>query len=235
MKKLIFSFFAFGIISSGISQAVSDRNTIPVGVNLNKVLRLTINSGGNIEFTFNTIDQYKNGISGATVGVAAGGAALAGVGLGAMYMTNFTVSSSTKWELQYGAEGATMLDVDDPANTTMTLDNVGFSLSESGAHGFSVAGAVSGVAELVSTPTDAATSVVGLQQYPVVLIDDANDANNANAGDGSDNNFQMVWRCGTAEAVTGAGTPAMNTAALIEQGLPSSRYVANVLFNLIAK
>jgi hypothetical protein len=234
MKKLIFSFFAFGIISSGISQAVSDRNTIPVGVNLNKVLRLTINSGGNIEFTFNTIDQYKNGISGATVGVAAGGAALAGVGLGAMYMTNFTVSSSTKWELQYGAEGATMLDVDDPANTTMTLDNVGFSLSESGAHGFTVLGAVSGVAELVSVPTDAASSVVGLQQYPVVLIDDANAAS-ANAGDGSDNDFQMVWRCGTAEAVTGAGSPAMNTAALIEQGLPSSRYVANVLFNLIAK
>jgi len=228
------SLFAFGIISTGISQAVSDRNTIPVGVNLNKVLRLTINSGGNIEFTFNTIDQYKNGISGATVGVDAGGAALAGVGLGAMYMTNFTVSSSTKWELQYGAEGATMLDVDDPTNITMTLDNVGFSLTESGAHGFSAAGAVSGVAELASTPTDAATSVIGLQQYPVVLIDDAGAAS-ANAGDGSDNNFQMVWRCGTAEAVTGAGTPAMNTAALIEQGLPSSRYVANVLFNLIAK
>ena len=234
MKKLMLSLFAFGIISTGISQAVSDRNTIPVGVNLNKVLRLTINSGGNIEFTFNTIDQYKDGISGATVGVAAGGAALAGVGLGAMYMTNFTVSSSTKWELQYGAEGATMLDVDDPSNITMTLDNVGFSLTESGAHGFNAAGAVSGVAELASTPTDAATSVIGLQQYPVVLIDDAGSAS-ANAGDGSDNNFQMVWRCGTAEAVTGAGTPAMNTAALIEQGLPSSRYVANVLFNLIAK
>jgi len=235
MKKLILSFLAFGIISSGISQAVSDRNTIPVGVNLNKVLRLSINSGGNIEFTFNTIDQYKNGISGATVGTNAGGAALAGVGLGAMYMTNFTVSSSTKWELQYGAEGATMLDVDDPTNTTMTLDNVGFALSESGAHGFDNAGSAGGTAELASVPTAGGTSVVGLQQYPVVLIDDAGAAGHANAGDGSDNNFQIVWRCGTAEAVTGAGTPAMNTSALIEQGLPSSRYVANVLFNLIAK
>ena len=63
MKKLIFSFFAFGIISTGISQAVSDRTTVPLAVNLNQVLRLNILNGGNIEFTFFTIAQYKTGIN----------------------------------------------------------------------------------------------------------------------------------------------------------------------------
>ena len=66
MKKLIFSFFAFGIISTGISQAVSDRTTVPLAVNLNQVLRLNILNGGNIEFTFNTIAQYKTGINSST-------------------------------------------------------------------------------------------------------------------------------------------------------------------------
>ena len=59
MKKILLPIFVFGIISSGISQAVSDRNTIPVAVNLNRVLRMSVNTGGNIEFTFNTIDDYS--------------------------------------------------------------------------------------------------------------------------------------------------------------------------------
>ena len=67
MKKILLLFFIVGIISSGMSQAVSDRNTIPVAVNLNRVLRMSVNTGGNIEFTFNTIDDYKNGLSGDAV------------------------------------------------------------------------------------------------------------------------------------------------------------------------
>ena len=49
---------------TAFGQAVSDRNIIPVAVNLNQVLRMNINNGGNIEFMFNTIDEYKLGISG---------------------------------------------------------------------------------------------------------------------------------------------------------------------------
>ena len=64
MKKILLSIFTVSILGSGISQAVSDRNTIPVAVNLNRVLRMSVNTGGNIEFTFNTIQQYKDGISG---------------------------------------------------------------------------------------------------------------------------------------------------------------------------
>ena len=89
MKKLILSFLAFGIVSSGISQAVSDRNTIPVAVNLNRVLRMSINTGGNLEFTFNTINQYKNGISGDLATSSSAGTAASDP----MYITTFTISS----------------------------------------------------------------------------------------------------------------------------------------------
>lgn len=61
---LVCSFAAFG-------QAVKDRNVIPVAVSLNQVLRMTITNGGNIEFVFNTIEDYKNGISALAVSNAA--------------------------------------------------------------------------------------------------------------------------------------------------------------------
>lgn len=219
MKKILTTIFAVSILGSGISQAVSDRNTIPVAVNLNRVLRMSVNTGGNIEFTFNTIAQYKNGISGdlATSGSAGEAAA------NPMYITSFTIAASTKWRLDYGAEDATFIGVDNPANTAFTLDNVGFSLGETGAHAFGT--------ELASIPTNAGAEVAALQAYPVVLLTDGGNAA-ANAGDATDNAFTMTWRCGTAEG-TGLTTP-MNQVKLIEQGITPDRFVTNVLFNLIA-
>ena len=219
MKKILLSIFTFSILGSGISQAVSDRNTIPVAVNLNRVLRMSVNTGGNIEFTFNTIAQYKNGISGDLVTSGSAGTAAANP----MYITSFTIAASTKWRLDYGAEDATFIGVDNPGNTAFTLDNVGFSLGETGAHAFGT--------ELASVPTNAGVEVAALQAYPIVLITDgANVA--ANAGDATDNAFTMTWRCGTAEG-TGLVTP-MNQVKLIEQGITPDRFVTNVLFNLIA-
>lgn len=219
MKKLILSFLAFGIISSGISQAVSDRNTIPVGVNLNRVLRMTINTGGNIEFTFNTINQYKSGISGDQATSASQGRAAANP----MYITTFDVASSTKFRIDYGAEDATFIGVDNPGNTGLALNNVGYSIVSGGAHAFGT--------ELTSTPTNDGAEVAALETYPTILMTDGGNAA-ANAGDATDNSFTMTWRCGTAEG-TGLTTP-MNQTALIEQGLTPDRYVTNVLFNLIA-
>jgi hypothetical protein len=45
------------------SQAVKDSQVIPVAVNLNQDLRMTITNGGNIEFVLNTIDDYRDGLS----------------------------------------------------------------------------------------------------------------------------------------------------------------------------
>lgn len=217
---LICGFAAFG-------QAVKDRNVIPVAVSLNQVLRMTVTNGGNIEFVFNTIEDYKNGISSEVASGAANPATS-----GDMYKTDFTVSSSTRWALTYGTEEATFLGTDNP-NTAFALNNVGFTITNNGVNTFEAAGSAKGftpTASLFSVPTDNATQVAALETYPVKLIEDNNTVN-ANAGDAADNSFTLNWRCGTAEQ--GTVVP-MNPVKIIDQN-PSpapDRYVVNVLFDL---
>lgn len=209
MKKIFLAtlFVAFALQFS-FGQAVKDRAVIPVAVNLNQVLRLTIQDGGNIEFTFNTIDQYKLGISGLT-----------GVGNTTMYTTNFTVASSTRWELNYGSETATFIGTDNPANT-LALDNVGFDLTSNGSNALGT--------HILSAPTTDGTLVADLDVYPIALMTDGGDAQ-ASAGDETDNDFTMLWRCGTFEG-------GMNAVSLIDQVISptADRYVANVIFELSA-
>jgi hypothetical protein len=224
-KILALSFLLFlGLAAWG--QAVKDRNVIPVAVTLNQVLRMTITNGGNIEFVFNTIDDYKNGLSADAASAAANPASSR-----PMYTTDFTVSSSTRWAVNYGAEEATFIGTDDPANT-LTLDNVGFTITNNGTNVFETGAKGTTVgASLFSNPTDGATIVSALQAYPTLLLED-NDQIEANAGDAADNSFTINWRCGTAEA--GAVAP-MNAVKLIDQ-TPSpapDRYVVNVLFDLL--
>lgn len=222
MKKVNFLAIMLFCGLTAFGQAVKDRNVIPVAVNLNQVLRMSISNGGNIEFVFNTINDYKAGLSGATAST------------GAMYETDFSVSSSTRWKLTYGAETAAFQGTDNPLNT-LALDNVGFLLTETGAHNFEPGVKGTTTAELYSAATEGGAQVAALQVYPVVLIED-NDQVGAtaasNAGDASDNVFQLSWRAGTKES-TGLTTE-MNQVALIDQS-PSpaaDRYVANVIFEL---
>lgn len=222
MKKVNFLAIMLFCGLTAFGQAVRDRNVIPVAVNLNQVLRMSISNGGNIEFVFNTINDYKNGLS-KELGLA-----------GASYETNFSVSSSTRWKLTYGAETAAFQGTDNPSNT-LALDNVGFELTETGGHAFEPGTQGTTTAELYSAPTNGGAEVAALEKYPVVLIED-NDQVGAdaasNAGDASDNVFQLNWRAGTKES-TGLTTE-MNQVALIDQS-PSpaaDRYVANVIFEL---
>ena len=217
---------------TAFSQAVKDRNVIPVAVNLNQVLRMTITNGGNIEFVFNTIEDYKNGLSSEI-----GGANPIPL-TNNFYKTDFTVSSSTRWKLEYGTEEATFLGTDKPANT-FALNNVGFKITNNGTNIFET-GATIGLtpaAQLWSVPTTGATKITALQTYPTTLITDNTVATNSNAGDAADNSFTLNWRCGTAEYLPAVAGPApMNAVKLIDQS-PSpaaDRYVANVLFELSA-
>jgi len=223
MKKnafLVLGLLAISMIS--FSQAIKDRQVIPVAVNLNQVLRMTIVNGGNIEFVFNSIDDYANGLSGA-----------AGNPGDNFYVTDFTVASSTRWELTYGSEQATFIGTDDPGNT-LALDNVGYSLASTGAHTFDASLAADNTLQLWSAPTLGGTVIAGLAPYPLVLITD-NTTDAANAGSGVDNAFQMVWRCGTAETDATA-TPPMNDTDILNQNPSPSpdRYVTNVIFELAA-
>jgi len=228
MKKM---FFAVIMLVCGLSvsaQAVKDRNVIPVAVNLNQVLRMTITNGGNIEFVFNTIEDYKNGMSSDAVTSASANPATSN----AMYKTDFSVSSSTRWALTYGTEEATFLGTDHPT-TAFAINNVGFKITNSGLNIFETGTiGLNPLAQLFSLPTAGATKVTALQTYPTVLITDNTSATNSNAGDAADNLFTLNWRCGTAEGVTSLAP--MNAVKLIDQK-PSpvaDRYVVNVMFEL---
>jgi hypothetical protein len=228
MKKVFLTTAVLLFFTAGLfAQAVKDRQVIPVSVNLNQVLRMTVTNGGNIEFVFNTIDEYRDGLSAdAATSSSANPAATDD-----FYQTDFTVASSTRWKVTYGSEQATFIGTDDPANT-LSLDNVGFTLVNLGTHTFEGTGAAKATtpgASLFSTPTDNANEVAALQVYPVDLIEDNDDVNIANAGDGTENDFSLLWRCGTSEA--GSVAP-MNTASLLNQSVAPDRYVTNVIFEL---
>ena len=201
-------------------QAVRDRNVIPLAVNLNQVLRMSITDGGNIEFTFNSIEDYRLGLSGDAGTSGSSNPATSDP----MYVSNFIIASSTRWELSYGSEQPTFIGTDNPGNT-LTLDNVGFTLLSNGIHTFGT--------ELTSAPTVDGSEVSALEQFPVVLITDNSDPLSS-AGDVLDNDFTIIWRAGTAEV--GAAPATMNPIVLLEQN-PSpnpDRYVTSVLFELAA-
>jgi hypothetical protein len=223
-KKAIVILGMLTIGMAGFSQAIKDRQVIPVAVNLNQVLRMTITNGGNIEFVFNSIDDYRLGLSGA--GTAANPATSS-----SFYVTDFTVASSARWLLNFGSEEATFIGTDDPANTLL-LDNVGYTLASPGTNDFEIGGVQgAGTGQLWSDPTVNGTLVAGLTPYPTLLIDD-NGIADANAGDGTENTFQIVWRCGTGE-VEASPVP-MNALTLLNQATSPApdRYVTNVLFEL---
>jgi len=117
MRKLFFAAAMLLLSQAGFGQAVNDQAIIPVSVTLNSILRLTVVSGGNIDFVVNTIDQYTSGIN------SGGG--------DARYHTNFTVSASQDFDVTIRAEDASFLGQDNAANA-MLLNNVGFDLTESG-------------------------------------------------------------------------------------------------------
>ncbi len=117
MRKLFFAAAMLLLSQAGFGQAVNDQAIIPVSVTLNSILRLTVVSGGNIDFVVNTIGQYTSGIN------SGGG--------DARYQTNFTVSASQDFNVTIRAEDANFLGQDNAANT-MPLNNVGLDLSETG-------------------------------------------------------------------------------------------------------
>ena len=237
MKKTIFPIFLFCLLllsQKTNAQAVRDRGVLPVAVNLNLVLRFQIIDGGNIEFVFNSIEDYR-------IGMGARGSALgtaAGVGVGTtltadqqMYRSRFTVSASRRWVLNYGAEQATFMGTDNVANTLL-LNNVGITMIGMGTHSSSATGVTS-----VPTNDFALGNLIlpcALTAFPTVLITDAAAASPfENSGSGADNDFCIFWQCGTA---TPGGVTAMNANTILQQAVSpaADRYVTNVLFELDA-
>lgn len=93
---------------SGFGQAVRDNAVIPVSITLNAILRLSVTSGGNIQFVVNTIDQYESGIPNSS-----------------QYTTTFQVASSRDFTVTMGAEEATFIGIE-TGSTALALDNLGW-------------------------------------------------------------------------------------------------------------
>jgi len=212
MKKVIL--FAIGAVlaqTAVYAQPVHDRGVIPVAVTLNRVMRLNITSGGNMEFVFNSIKEYENGLN-------SGGAS-------AFYRTSFYVAASNDWNLVMGAEDATLLPTDHIAavagipTNSMALNNVGFNITH-------VAGGLAN-ANYAIPAAGFPTTVAALAQYtgaaPLVITSAAAPA--GDAGDAVDNSFQINWRAGTAE-----GT--MSAVTILHANIFPDRYVTNVFMDI---
>jgi len=223
-KSIILSAIALIITGSAIAQPVSDRVVIPIAVTLNQILRIHVINGGNIEFVFNTIDDYKNGIPNQP-----------------MYQSDLVIASSTNWSVDMGAETALWDGTDDPLHLGMfRSDNIGFQLNWTG--GNTCCGVASNInfGTHYTNPIDAAGAPSltpnGLSVYTAPGAEQLLQNGTGNAGDVGDNAFSILWECGT---LTGGGVPAIHTSipgqSLLLQGLPPDRYVSNVLIDLVAQ
>lgn len=111
MRKLFYSLALVLLSQYSFGQAVKDNAVIPVSITLNSILRLTVQSGGNIEFVVNTIDQYTSGIPNS-----------------AQHTTKFSVSSSRVFNVTMGAEDATFIGIENGG--PMDLDFVRYTITK---------------------------------------------------------------------------------------------------------
>lgn len=170
MKRLILPLLGLFMYANASYAQIDDRAVIPVAVTLNSILRLNVVSGGNIEFSFNTLADYQNGI-----------------GNSANYNTVFTVASSVDWQVKMFTEDATLVGTDNAGTpNTLALNNIGYHVSTTSAGIFSI-------------PANNPASPAGLTNNAnTVLV--GKDGANSNAGGVESNFFTIHWECGTTPA-----------------------------------
>ena len=184
MKHLL-TFFLVGMIgllsvNMSYSQAVDDRAVVPVSVTLNSILRLNVESGGNIEFNFNTLQQYQNGI----------GTNYAND----QYSTEITVASSVNYNLEMTPEDGSLTGTDDTASaqSTMPLNYISYQIDLQSSSGFSEG-------DQLSIPASGGTTQE-LSSSSTNIVEN----NNGNAGGVSDNAFRINWACGDPSGTQGS-------------------------------
>lgn len=117
MKKL---FLAMGLAAMGFTasaQAISDMAIIPIGVTLNSIARITVTSGGNIEFVVNTMQQYQTGVQNSTA-----------------YTTTFSVASSNKFGVKLCADNDVLTPTTNTASDAvgMPVDLIEYTMDKNG-------------------------------------------------------------------------------------------------------
>ncbi|MFP3860751.1 MAG: hypothetical protein ACLFUW_08005 [Bacteroidales bacterium] len=205
MKKLIVLLLVvfFGVNLQSFSQAVDDRAVVPVSVTLNSILRLNVESGGNIEFNFNTLEQYESGIS--------------GIGENDQYSTKLTIASSVNWDLVMGAEDDGLVSTDDTTTEAGVMD-LGYITYEVAYTGSDLDVGTTGDVDIPSSGN--ATELLQLTDDMDPIIE----AVGNNAGDVNKNEFRVDWACGS--------TDDNAIGRLLGSDLTGGRYSTNVFFIL---
>ncbi len=175
MKKFVLLMLAvlLGYQVTSFAQAVDDRAVVPVSVTLNSILRLNIESGGNVEFNFNTLEQYKNGIS--------------GIGTNDQYSTKITIASSVDWDLEMGAEDGSLISTDDTTSGAGSMD-LGYITYE-----VQYTGSDYSTGE-ITIPTSSGPSELKQISSSTEVIQKGSASN---AGDINKNQFRIDWACGS--------------------------------------
>jgi len=187
---------------SSYAQAVDDRAVVPVSVTLNSILRLNIESGGNIEFNFNTLQQYQDGIS--------------GIGSDDQYSTKISIASSVDWDLRMGAEDAGLITTDS-ANASGSMD-LGYITYQVDLTETTLSEGVE-----IEVPSDAnPTRLTQLGTSDEIIQN--RPSSDGNAGDVAQNSFRIDWACGS-ETDNAIGN-------LMGSNLTGGRYSTNVFFIL---
>jgi hypothetical protein len=179
---------------------------------LQQILRIHVTNGGNIEFVFNSINDYKFGIANSS-----------------FYNSDFVIASSTDWTLHMGAEDATFLGTDNTANT-LPLNFAQFQLGISGLYTIATTNIAMG-----AKYNNANGIANGLAAYTGVAATDGLLTKGVltNAGDILDNIYQIRWQCAVMPVV-GAGTTACSAVSMLTQSPNPDRYVTEVFLELEA-
>lgn len=143
MKRIFLSIFAMALALATQAQAIVDNAVIPVAVNVNSIMRMNVTSGGSIEFAFNTIDQYTNGIENTS-----------------RYDTKFTVASSVDFKVELAAEDQHLLGSDNPSHQ-MALDLVAYEMEYNGSGQATSHNLPTGATQLSNTATTIVTAAGG--------------------------------------------------------------------------
>jgi len=182
MKKyvILFLMIMMGYQASSYAQAVDDRAVVPIAVTLNSILRLNVKSGGNIEFNFNNLNQYQDGITNTSE-----------------YDTKISVASSVNWTLNMGAEDDGLLNIDEVSSTPTTMSRtfIAYSVEYTGSRSDQTDYNI--LADF-NTPT--------WSNLPVLnsAADDIISNAGTNAGGEGQNAFTIHWECGTPNTTGGS-------------------------------
>lgn len=223
MKKL--SLFILGIaFSLGLNaQAVVDNAVIPISVSLNSILRLNVTSGGAIEFTVNSMNQYRYGIDNTT-----------------RYTTVFTVASSIDFDVFmyaendafYGTQMGTAENTFAASDNQMLLDLVGYTMASTGSGTPGAAGDAANWALNMDDGTLGAGGTLNLlnntTSTKIVESLPADGTDLGGAGGSDQNEFEIQWELGT-PAVIGINANGLN---LLQESLEPDRYSTNVFLEL---